>query len=173
MSLFAAFDDPVVEQPGRWVKLGYSELVIGAIVGCLRHIEAVVRGRKDQHGFEGDGWGAHIEGAFAEMAAAKALNLYWDAPLNTFNDPHRGDVGLYEVRRRSRQDYDVLIRPRDADSKVHIAVFGSAPRFRVAGWLLGHEAKQDKWLRPHADRTPAWFIPQGELHPLDTLGLDR
>jgi hypothetical protein len=166
MSLFAV---PVDALPGQWVKLGFSELLIGAVVGCLRQIEAVVRGRPDQHGFEGDGWGAHIEGALAEMAAAKAVNAYWDAPVNTFKDPARGDVGPYEVRRRSRQDYEVLIRRGDADSKVHIAVFGCAPRFRVAGWLFGFEAKQDKWLQGHADRDPAWFMPQGELRGLDML----
>ena len=168
MSLFAV-DDHAEVLPGKWVKLGYSELLIGAIVGCLRHIEALVRGRKDQDGFEGDGWGAHIEGALGEMAAAKAVNRYWDAPVNTFKDPARGDVGPYEVRRRSRQDWDVLIRRRDADAKIHIAVFGCAPHFRVAGWLFGFEAKQDKWLKPHGERTPAWFMPQSELRSLDTL----
>ena len=164
--LAAALPEPL---PGVWIRLGYSELVIGAVVGILRHIEAVVRGRPDRHGFEGDGWGAHIEGALAEMAAAKAINAYWDAPLNTFNSPSRGDVGPYEVRRRSRQDYEVLIRPGDADSKVHIAVFGCAPRFRIAGWLFGYEAKKDEWLQGHADRDPAWFMPQCKLRGLDTL----
>jgi hypothetical protein len=155
--------------PGVWIRLSYSELLIGAVVGCLRQIEAVVRGRKDGSGFEGDGWGAHIEGALAEMAAAKALNLYWDAPVNTFNAPDRGDVGPYEVRRRSQQDHDVLIRPRDADDKIHIAVFGSAPRFRVAGWCYGREAKQPEWSQTHGGRDPAWFMPQARLHSLNDL----
>ena len=167
MSLFAF--EAVEEPPGVWVKLSYSELLVGALVGSLRHAEALVRGREDQDGFEGDGWGVHIEGALAEMAAARAINRYWDASVNRFKDPTRGDVGPYEVRRRSRQDYDVLIRPRDADAKVHIAVFGSAPNFRVAGWLFGHEAKRDEWLKPHAGRKPAWFMPQSELRALETL----
>jgi hypothetical protein len=169
MSLFDVPATVSEEPPGIWVKLGYSELLIGAVIGLLRHIEALLRGRKDQAGFEGDGWGAHIEGALAEMATAKAINHYWDAPVNTFKDPSRGDVGPYEVRRRSRQDWDVLIRPHDADAKVHIAVFGSAPHFRVAGWVFGHEAKQDKWLKPYGGRTSAWFMPQGELRDLETL----
>ena len=159
--------------PGRWIKLKFSEMVIGAIIGCLRHIEALCTGREDNHEFEGDGWGVHIEGALAEMATAKVIDHYWDAPLNTFKDPHFGDVGPYEVRRRSRQDYDALIRKDDADDKVHIAVFGCAPWFRVAGWIWGHEAKQPEWLQTHGGRKPAWFVPQAELHDLDLLPVMR
>jgi hypothetical protein len=152
---------------GKRVSLGFSELAVAAEVGAMREIESLLRGRRDQHGFVGDGWGAHIEGACAEMAAAKAIDRYWAAPFNTFRS--QGDVGPYEVRRRSKEGYDVLIRTDDDDLKIHIAVFGSAPDYWVAGWLYGHEAKQAQWLKTHGGRPPAWFVPKEQLRDLDCL----
>jgi hypothetical protein len=66
------------------INLNSHEVGAAVRVGALRHWEAVRGGMADRHGFDGDGWGVHIEGALGEIAAAKALNIYWDGSVNTF-----------------------------------------------------------------------------------------
>ena len=67
------------------VTLEWYELLQAALCGVRRHIEALHKGLPDKHGFDSDGWGAHIEGAAGEMAAAKSLGLYWNGSINTFS----------------------------------------------------------------------------------------
>lgn len=163
-----------MEERGVWVSLGYSEMAAGAMIGAARQVSSLLAGNEDQHGFSGDGWEAHIEGALAEMAAAKVLNCYWSAPVNTYRK--EGGDGISKiggrdvgVRRRSHGWYDMLIRNNDASDAFHICVIGKAPIFRVVGHIVGSEAKQDKWIKKHGGRPPAWFVPQSELSNIEEL----
>lgn len=158
------------ETLGVTIRLNRIELLVGGWIGCARQIEALRRGYKDKHGFNEDGWECHAEGAMAEMAAARAIDRYWTMTVNTFRG--EGDVGRYEVRRRSENWHDALVRPDEADERIHIAVFGKAPEFWVAGWCHGYEAKQDQWLKTHGGRPPAYFMPKEELHPLKWIPLN-
>ena len=63
------------------VELDGAEMMMAAQVGIRRHVAALVRGLPDRHGLDSsknDGWRIHIEGAAGELAAAKALDRYWD-----------------------------------------------------------------------------------------------
>jgi hypothetical protein len=154
---------------GITIRLGFSELLVGVNVGSLRNIESVLKNRSaDKHGEPTvDPWVRHIEGALAELAAAKALNVYWSAPVNTFKTG--GDLGQYEVRLGFEDDYRLIIRNDDADEKIYILVVGRAPTFRVAGWMLGRDARKPQWLRSPGGRPPAWFVPRSKLRSLGTL----
>jgi hypothetical protein len=145
------------------IKLTDSEVEMAAQVGLRRQLEALRKGLPDKHGYEGDGWGIHIEGALGELALAKFLGVYWDGSVNTFKT--KGDLGETEVRTRSRSDYDLIVREDDREDAVYVLVVGKAPAYRVVGWMLGKEAKQDRWVRTYGGRTPAYFVPQAALHP--------
>ena len=150
------------------MTLELSELAQAAWVGIRRHINAIQEGKKDSHGFDGtDGWTKHIEGASGELAVAKLLNIYWDAPVGTFKTG--ADVGELQVRTRSRSDYDLIVREVDRDEDVFILVTGVAPVFRVRGWITGGEAKRSEWLKTHGGRPAAYFVPQDDLKPLSSL----
>ena len=145
------------------VVLTINEAKLAASVGMHRHMEAISHGLPDKHGFTAeDGWTIHIQGAAGEIAAAKALNRYWNGSVNTFK--RGGDVGKLQVRTRSRMDYDLIVRPDDRDSDVFILVLGGIPSFRVAGWILGSDAKCEAWLQTHGNRPAAYFVPQESLH---------
>jgi len=49
---------------GETVTLTRHEAALAAQVGVRRELEALERGRVHRHGFQGSGWGVHIEGAF-------------------------------------------------------------------------------------------------------------
>jgi hypothetical protein len=150
------------------IKLSWSELANAAMIGIYRHMMAVSKGLPDKHGREGLGWNDHVEGAAGEMAAAKACNLYWCAPVNTFKNG--GDVGdSLQVRTRSRHEYELIVRPDDRDGDCFVLVTGKAPDFIVRGWMSGADAKQDDWWKTHGDRPGAWFVPQSALREIATI----
>lgn len=148
------------------VTLASHEMATAAWVGVRRQVEARRKGLPDKHGFDGDGWGSHIEGAGGEMAVAKALNRYWDGSVNTFRAP---DLPGMQVRTRSRHDFELLVRPNDSRDEVFVLVTGQMPNYTVHGWIRGHEAMRDEWSKQHGGRPPAYFVPHEALHPIDNL----
>lgn len=137
-------------------------------VGRLRHLAAIKAGRRDQHGFEGDGWSVHIEGACGECAVAKALGLYWNGSINTFK---ADDIPGAQIRTRSRHDWQLYVRPHESNQAAWILVTGRCPNYQIHGWLYGHEAKQEQWLCDHGGRPPAYFVPNSELRLITDLPL--
>lgn len=149
------------------IRLSRSEVMRATLVGVHRHLEAKAKRLRDKHGFTGDGWGIHIEGALGECALAKALNRYWEGGVNTFK---AGDVGALQVRTRSNPEYDLLIRPDDPDRDIFVLVTGEMPCYTIHGWIRGWEAKRPEFLKPYGNRPAAYFVPKEELKPLAVLG---
>jgi len=151
------------------VTLSWWELAAASEVGRMRQLAAVRAGRPDRHGFKGPGWDVHIEGAAGEMAVAKGLGLYWDASVDTFKGSP--DLPGIQVRTRSRDDYDLIVRPDDPDNEVFVLVTGRSPTFWLRGWINGREAKQEQWKRTYGGRPGAFFVPVSALHPVNNLGV--
>jgi hypothetical protein len=101
------------------------------------------------------------------MAAAKAMDRYWNGSVDTFQNG--GDVGRLQVRTRRKQSYELIVRPHDRDADVFVLVVGVAPVFDVRGWMMGRDAKQPEWLMDHGGRPPAYFVPSDALHPIGEL----
>jgi len=151
------------------VLMTWPEVFEASQTGVMRMIRALQDNRKDAHGFKGDGWGIHIEGAIGERALAKYLGVYWDATVNTFkNQP---DSAGCEVRTASEDNYSLIIREDDPTGSIFVLLVGKVPQFRVAGWIHGVDGKQQQWIRNPGEREPAWFVPQKELNTMDTFPL--
>ena len=148
------------------VTLSSADLTRAASVGAARHIAALARGLRDKHGALADAaWQVHIEGACGELAAAKALGVEWTGTINTFK---RGDdvPGGWQIRTRSRPEYELIVRPDDPDDALFLLVLGVAPHYDVKGWISGREAKRTEWSRSHGNRPAAFFVPHAALTPL-------
>ena len=133
---------------------------MAAQVGVRRMLESLRKGSAQANGCE-DTWTPHIEGACGEMVVAKALNRYWSGSVNTYSQP---DVAEYQVRTRSKPEYQLIVRPDDDDEAPFVLVRGRAPSYDIVGWLYGYEAKQSIWLRTYGNRRPAYFVPDEALH---------
>jgi len=154
--------------PQITVRLTWHEVVLAAQVGMRRHVEALRDARPDANGrSDDDGWTAHVEGACGELAVAKVLDVYWQPSVNTFK--RGGDVGLYQVRTRSRATYELIVREDDDDDATFILVRGRSPQFSVVGWIRGADAKRLDWLQTHGDRPAAYFVPDAALSPMGLL----
>lgn len=152
----------------RAVTLTHTEMLAGSLVGVARQTQALDEGLKSR-GFmpASKQWGIHIIGALGEMAAAKALDVYFGSTVGTFHD--QPDLKGLEVRTRSKHSYDLLVRPDDADDVPYVLVTGTGPEFHVWGWMTGAECKQDRWSKTHGNRPPAFFVPKEHLHDLEDL----
>jgi hypothetical protein len=154
------------------VTLTSAEIMQAAMVGSMRQATNLRDGRRDADGFEGEGWSEHIEGAAGECAVAKALGVFWSGRLGIL---HEGDVRRIEVRTRSREDYQLILKRRDPDDRQYVLVRGKCPSFTLVGWCWGHEGKRDEyWADPagkNGKSRPNYFVPDCALRPMSELGL--
>jgi hypothetical protein len=155
------------------ITLEWYEVRLAVGVGVLRMLNALKDGKADAHGFNGDGWQAHIEGACGELALAKCCGMYWAGSVNTYREGP--DVGhkTIQVKTRSRGDYELLVRPHDDDASAYVLVTGKLPTYCIHGWMFGAEAKREEWLQTHGGRPPAYFVPQAALWPISDLRFKR
>jgi hypothetical protein len=151
------------------VSLSWFEVEMAAFVGVRRRIEAAFRQeRRDLQAAPNEiepssNWQTHVEGAIGEYAVAKALHRHWSGSINTYHVG--GDVGMVQVRTRSRHGYELIVRPRDRDNDYFVLVTGLAPKFRIQGWIRGADAKQASWLRDYGEHGEAFFVPAAALRP--------
>lgn len=145
------------------VILTQAEIEIAAAVGRLRRVESIRQGLIPAHGFDGHGyWDIDIEGAGAELAYAKSRGRYWGGCVNTFKG---ADVGTnVQIRSTKRKDGCLIVRDDDPEDHYFVLVTGEIPKFRVVGWMLGEDAKQERWAKEPNGRERAYFVPQGELN---------
>lgn len=153
------------------LELTPAEMLLAATTGVHRNVAAIRRGLPDVAGHSGSGWDLHVEGACGEMAVAKHLGLFWNGSINTFRSGN--DVGAWQVRTRSRADYDLVVRPNDKPENIFILVIGIAPVFDIIGWISGSDARRDEWKQTYGGRPEAWFVPQKNMNPMNTLPMPK
>jgi hypothetical protein len=150
--------------------LEWHEAAMASDVGRMRHLASVKAGRTPGYGYEGLAWTEHIEGACGEMALAKCLRIYWDGSVNTFK---ANDLPGIQVRTRSREDYQLIVRPGDSKEAAYVLVTGRCPNYEIRGWIAGKDAMREEWLKDHGNRPAAYFVPHSALQPMSTLEVCR
>jgi len=145
------------------VTLTYSERIIAANAGVLRQVENLKKNRQSFYGAGKDNdWQLHIEGCLGEFALAKYLNCFWGGK-GAFRE---SDVDKYEVRTRSKDNYELILHPDDPDNSYFWLVCGRNGVYKIKGYILGSEGKRKEyWKDPVGDR-PAYFVPQAALKQL-------
>ena len=144
------------------VRLTEIEMEMGSFVGCKRRAESRAKNRKQGAGYnEADAWRNDIEGACAELAYCKALGIYWPGSINSFKDADCGK--LTQIRQTHHLNGSLIVRDRDPDNHFYVLVVGHCPEFEIVGWIKGHDAKKNEFLRCPGDQNPAYFVPQNKL----------
>lgn len=137
------------------------------LVGKWRREESRSKGLADtsETGMEGD-----VNGAGAEMALAKYLNVFWSFSVNTFK--READVGTLEVRSSDRHDYNLLLRPGDAQDSSWVLVTGRVEDrlYRIQGWARGSAIMTpDYWREIDNGRPGCWIYPSRLLSSPQSL----
>ena len=152
------------------VTLTGFELFQAAMVGAKRYIESLRMDLPQRPGFrpgEVNRMDVDFEGACGELAVAKALGMYWGGTVNTFQSG--GDLGN-GIEVRTTRFHCLIIRPKDKDDVPYVLVKGQAPHYEIAGWMLGRDGKQEKYLKTFdPEKPPAYFVPRKDLRPIEEL----
>lgn len=157
------------------VTLTWAEVAIAARVGEARTIRNRAKGNGHRHGkAPGADWTGDIEAACAETAAAKGIGVYLPVAVSPAEDRH-GDLGYgLHVRHSERDDARLILHPDDQDVGLFTLVVGSAPVYRLAGFIEAVDGKREQWWSdPTGNDRPAFFVPQEALHPIGGLVIPR
>lgn len=123
---------------------------------------------------KGSSIGRDMQGALAELAVARALNLPWDGkwlPIPIWDTwKHEGnDVGKLEIRSTERFDGRLILHPNDKDFSPYVLVTSdSHPTYRLVGWVYGMDGKENKYWRENVPK-PCYMVPQDNLRSIDSL----
>ena len=160
---------PLVATIGKMiVTLTKVEMFSAAQAGCLRRINALCKDLPEPYGTPETGlFDNDVESCGAEMAVAKAFGCYWNTYPGEFRELP-GDVANLEVRSTKHVNGSLIVHERDKDDRPFVLVRGTMPRYEVAGWIMGVQAKKSKWIRKIRKRS-AYFVPANELHSLKHL----
>jgi hypothetical protein len=131
------------------VTLNPREMLLGASVGILRHIQSLSRGDR------------------------KVSGLFWNgAPWVSGMTSYAGDdVGEWSVRTRSSHNFDLIFRPgSDREDRKYVLVTGRDGRYKVWGWIWGRDCKVLDWYKDPTrnGRPKAYFVPKAALTPYRT-----
>jgi len=157
-------------------RVPWELMMEGGFCGVRRRCQSRIDRLTDrlQKGIEV--WQTEVEGACAEIAVGLFTGLEWKCDEGKFK--RGGDIGNWtQVRWSSNNKSDLIIRPSDEKMirKPWVCVTGCLSWYLIHGWLWGYEAKekkengQDRWGAFLDSKTPAWGVPQGHLHPMETL----
>ncbi len=107
-------------------------------------------------------------GACGEIAVAKLFGAWFVPSVNTF---HRTPDCLQDVEVRSTHHENgcLVVRRNDHNQRRFICCIVSAPTVRFAGWLYGHQAKKDEFLKNPGNMREEWFVPQQYLSSMDEM----
>jgi len=150
------------------VKLNWYEIYMGSNVGVARRLASLKRGDTNKVQNKDFGWHTDIEGACAEVAVAKHLNIFWGGSVNTFKLP---DVGEFQVKHTQHDNGSLILRKSLDPNLFYILVTGTHPHYTIHGYILGADGMIEKNLRNplKTERGEAHFVPQGILKDIDEL----
>ncbi len=147
------------------VTLTWQEVASGALVGAQRRISSKRKNLTDRL-IHGSAWDVDIEGACGELAACKALRVYWNPSVDVFNVP---DIPP-DIDVKATASGQFIVKPHYIDSRRYLFVQGTAPTYKVVGWIFGYEAKHAEWFTTQrADYPKVYFVPREALHSPDSV----
>ena len=153
------------------VELTPTEVMVASWYGCQRRVNAIRQGRRNRfgdadHRVGRSAWGLDVEGAAAEMAAAKILQRYM--PF-TIGDTKDDDLNGIHVRSTPYATGHLIVYDDDPADAPFVLMVGVLPSFKAAGWILAGEAKQLHWLDEQGGQ---YWVPQDQLRSIDVLRLN-
>jgi hypothetical protein len=145
------------------VELTPSEIQTGASIGIRRHCQNIYHKRRPSWGVGTDNnWQLHVEGALGECVIARHLNIYWNGNLGEFHMPDVAQ-GKVEVRATASHNNRLILHPTDKDDHAYWLVTGANGTYRIQGYIMGRDGKQQKWWEDPQGNRPAFFVPQAAL----------
>ncbi len=148
------------------VKLSRAEIQQGATVGMQRLVSNRDNGRNDSRGSPDDNiWERMCEGALAELALAKHLNLFHSKGVYRGPDLIDSDGNVIECRSSLQPGIPLRVQKDDADDTKVYLVTGCYGLYTVRGWIMAGDGKRiGEWKAPKSSPGRfAYWIDQKDL----------
>lgn len=174
-----------------WSKSKVDELLpIALKVAKKRQDWNDNQGKRDNHGYEGDGLSIHQQGALAETCAASLLlgklawnntrwdghsqptsDMYWNAYMEVSEYAAFPDIAPnIEVRSTTHINGRLLCHPTDNDDRLFILIrLPSNGTAEFVGWISGLDAKKKEYWKSLQANRPCFVIPSEKLNSMDLL----
>jgi len=159
------------------VSLDHYELLACSNLGLARAHQSILL--RSQERLAATSWienlTKHVIGAMGERAVCKYLNLYNAGSINVWKGepdihiPTKFGMRKGEVRTRSVDKWDLILRDDDDPESIYFLCTGKGPVIKIHGWILGRTGKKDKWVANHGYTKPAYFVPATELNNPEIL----
>jgi len=148
------------------VTLSFHEIAYAAQAGIMRRIDSMEKNLQKIQQAETSGWNIDIDGACAELAVAKALNMHWGGHVGSFKAP---DVGELHIRSTNHANGQLIIRKNDPDEYVYMLVICKCPDYKIIGGMSGRKAKAREITKGLNGKMDCWFIPQDDLFTAEEI----
>jgi|GEM_PF-1926756 len=155
------------------IELTEDDLKFAESVALQRNQSQRQAGRADGL-VKGSSLGRDLQGAEAELAVSKALDLPWDGkwlPIPVWDtwkiDGY--DVGNLEIRSTDLPNGRLILHHSDKDTAPYVLVISDErPIYKLVGWIYGSEGKQKQYWRSNVPR-PCYMIPQSKLRDMKEI----
>lgn len=168
------------------VKLTADQIARATDVGHRRQELAVASGFVPRGGqTQLEAAADHILGACGELAVASWTGLLWHEGHQRPDEPDVGED--IEVKTVHEARFHLPVPYRKPQHWSYVLVSAEvAPTYRLRGWIFGHEARRNEWLRKYDQRRRdgvkprrlteehwSYYVPPRipPLRPIDSLGV--
>ena len=159
------------------LKLHDYESALAVALGHARRGSAVDGGRPGRYGYdEDDPLRTDINAAGGELAAMVVYGLPWSGCYYRTLSPKPADLGTgTEVRTcrvhpsRTVETMRLILHDEDRDDWRAVLVVGDLPDYWVIGDVNIGWAKQKQWWVDPVGGRGAYFVPQSEICPAESL----
>ena len=168
-----------VEDGDNWFVPTGDEVHKVAFVAHERVIKKNNLGWKDRAGLVTDNfkdYGMNLFGAWGEYYVAKYLNIMWGTGLEDIKgaDLITQDGRGIQVKTTTHEYGGLMHRPNEIPTDFHVLVISTDRpfSFKIAGWLTGDEARDEKYFdNPilRNGRPPCYYVSQDKLNDIKTL----
>ena len=156
-------------------KLSSPEWEYVRDIGRERQRVALDKGRKDRHGFTGNGYDTHVDGCATEYVASVFSGQPWHALLEDIyvDGVRSADVGAdIEVRGTRLLAGRLIVHKEDYAHRRFILGIVTTAHVSLVGWTFGHIAQDERfwWTpppKPGKDPRPAYFVGRAFLYDME------
>lgn len=146
----------------RPMELNQYQCMYAVFVASMRraqgHVISGEKGTTQGYTREHQNWDDECEGAAAEMAVAKWLDLFWCGRIANLKKP---DVGPWQVRQTKYTSGHLLLNKRDKGDEYFFLVTGRMPKFMIYGPMLCSEGQLEKyWDKPKREGGECYMVPR-------------
>jgi hypothetical protein len=157
------------------VTLEWFEIEVASKVGLSRcienHRQNIGYGWNYDKNFE-IGVKDSVQGALAEQAFAKKLNIYYSSHVNYFNEPDLkyNDKNIQIRSQTPKKTNFLIVRPNAKDNDIYVLIINRTPEFIIAGGLTAREAKKPEFLTDFGLQRPkVYAVPLEKLKDVTQL----